>query len=357
MNNNENKSIDKLPDLSSFPTFEGLHYCDEVTELPNGHKSMNWQKFELFTDDEVQKISDAAAVLERFFDNVNRLEDAKAAFREFKSELESLNSNDSFAIATVDRRFRAYIFEWKLFIDHWKKYIDDGAQTRHWKDKSNAEKYIKAYQRLYKDITSEVYDSCEEYVLATAIRNHVVHANNAVYSSKIAPGDNKVFISRDELLAEIKVSTSQENIIRKQDKLIDLAVVAEKSLKAAEQVMEELLNFQIDDESSKAALVLLKANNKIVGAGIESDRWMIFHTAVVRWEPSFIQPASMQRVKNGEENSVQGSATSLPVMVPTMGVIPQYLNWKGYIAFSVLLSQLYESGKWQTLQKKYLGEE
>ena len=56
-----------------------------------------------------------------------------------------------------------------MFLDHWKKYIDDGAQTKHWKDQNGAEKYVTAYQRLYRDVTSSSYDSCNEYILATAI--------------------------------------------------------------------------------------------------------------------------------------------------------------------------------------------
>lgn len=142
--------VDELPDLSNLHPFNGLHYCDKETDLQNGRKSLNWVKCEIFTTEEVQSISDAASVLERLFDNLNRLDAAKDAYQEFKAELEGLTSNDSFALATVDRRFRAYVFEWKLFLDHWKKYIDDGAQTKYWKDQSESERYITAYQKLYK---------------------------------------------------------------------------------------------------------------------------------------------------------------------------------------------------------------
>lgn len=120
----EIKPVEKLPDLSDFHPFSGLHYCDGEAILPNGRRSLNWKKCELFSDEEIKSISNAATILERIFDNLNRLDAAKEAYQEFKAELESLLSNDQFAIATVDRRFRAYVFEWKLFLDHWKKYID-----------------------------------------------------------------------------------------------------------------------------------------------------------------------------------------------------------------------------------------
>lgn len=288
---------------------------------------------------------------------MNRLEAARETYQEFKTELESLVSNDSFALATVDRRFRAYVFEWKLFLDHWKKYIDDGAQTKHWKDLSGAEKYVAAYQKLYKDVTSATYDSCEEYVLATAIRNHVVHANNAVYSAQVGPDGNRVFISRDALLSESNISASQRDGIRKQGEMIDLAAVAGKSLKAAETVMEELLNFQIDNEIAEAALTLLNANAKIVEAGIKSDRWMIFKPGEVQWEPSLTQSITMQRVKDEAGNPVEEPGITMPLMTPAVGLSYQYLNWQGYIAFAGYLNHLYESGKWQDMQERYLKEE
>lgn len=346
--------VDELPDLSNLHPFNGLHYCDKETSLPNGRKSLNWVRCEIFTADEVRSISEAAAVLERLFDTLNRLDAAKDAYQEFKTELESLVSNDSFALATVDRRFRAYVFEWKLFLDHWKKYIDDGAQTKYWKDQSGAEKYIAAYQTLYNDVTSATYDSCEEYVLATAIRNHVVHANNALYGAHVAPDGNKVFISRDALLSESNISASQRTVIEKQDEMIDLAVVAEKSLKAAEAVMKELLNFQIDNENTEAALSLINANAKIAEAGIKSDRWMIFKPGEVQWEPSLTQSVTMMRVKDEDGNPVEEPGITMPLMSPAVGLTYQYLNWQGYIAFAGYLKHLYESGKWQEIQNRYL---
>ncbi len=349
--------MDELPDLSNLHPFNGLHYCDAETPLPNGRKSLNWVKCDLFSVEEVQSIDDAASVLERFFDNLNRLDAAKDAYQEFKSELESLVSNDSFALATVDRRFLSYVFEWKLFLDHWKKYIDDGAQTKHWKDQSGTEKYIAAYQKLYSDVTSSTYDSCEEYVLATAIRNHVVHANNAVYSSHIGPDGNRVFISRDALLSESNISASQRDVIKRQNDLIDLAVVAEKSLKAAETIMEELINFQIDNENAEAALTLLNANAKIAEAGIKSDRWMIFKPGEVQWEPSLTQSVTMQRVKDDAGNPVDGPAITMPLMTQAVGLTYQYLNWQGYIAFAGYLKHLYENSKWQEIQDRYLKAE
>ncbi len=60
-------TVDELPDLSGFKPLNGLHYCDKEETLPDGHLRLNWQKCNLFSDDEVQKISESASVLERLF--------------------------------------------------------------------------------------------------------------------------------------------------------------------------------------------------------------------------------------------------------------------------------------------------
>lgn len=36
--------VDELPDIPNLHPFNGLHYCDGETTLPNGRKSLNWQK-------------------------------------------------------------------------------------------------------------------------------------------------------------------------------------------------------------------------------------------------------------------------------------------------------------------------
>lgn len=246
--------VDKLPEIKG-RMISGICYATEVEAISPENKRIHWKQCELFSEEECHTVGKAAKVLERLFDNLFRLNAAKDAYTEFKEELNALCSNDPFVMATVDRRFRAFIFEWKMFLDHWKKYIDDGAQTKFWKCESEdevaeAQKYIKGYQQLYKDVTSATYDSCDEYVLANAIRNHITHANNAINSSYVGPEGNAVFITKRHFLTDTKISASQRAVVEKCDDLIDLAVVAEKTLEATEQIMEELLNYQMDTDNS-----------------------------------------------------------------------------------------------------------
>lgn len=295
------EQVENLPEIkASFPS--GICYADNETTLPNGKKQINWTRCDIFPPEEIDTISKAARILERLFDNLYRLDAAKDAFVEFDTELKSLCSNDSFAIATVDRRLRAYLFEWRLFLDHWKKYIDNGAQTVYWSDKKDAEKYIKAYQKLYKDVTTDAYENYPEYVHATAIRNHVAHAEKAINYEDIGLFGNAVYISKEVLLRSMHISKSAQEVIEKQSEKIDLRIVAEKSLKAAEKIMEQLMDFQIDEENAAAAISLLNAHKKIEAAGIVSEWWMISRQDEVHWEPSMTQSVTAYRIKdeNGE---------------------------------------------------------
>lgn len=329
-------------------------YTDKVEMLPDGKKRFYWKKCDLFTPAEVEDIYSASVVIGRLFENLFRLDAARDAFREFEDDLKSLSSNDPFAIATVDRRLRSYLFEWRLFLDHWKKYIDDGAQTVYWTDKTGSDKYVKAYQKYYADVTRNAYESCPEYVLATAIRNHVAHAQNAINSNDIGPAGNRVYISRDALLKELKKGKTQEETIKRQPELIDLYVVAKKSLEAAEMVMDQLLDFQIDKEYISAAVMLLKAKAKIDESGIVSDSWMIRKMGEIKLEQ--VQTVKLHRVKDDKGNPVNDKPIELPLMVETTNVLIQPLNWEAYSAFASVVVHKFETGEWKEVQGKYLSD-
>lgn len=351
--------INQLPEITG-RMISGIYYATEVEAISPENKRIHWNKCDLFSENEYRAIGNAAKVLERLFDNLFRLNATKEAYIEFKEELQSLRSNDPSAMETVDRRFRAFVFEWKKFLDHWKKYIDDGAQTKYWKCESVEEtaekqKYIMGYQQLYKDVTTDTYDNCEEYVLASAIRNHITHANNAINSSHVGLEGNAVFITKHHLLTDSKISASQRAVIEKCDDLIDLAVVAEKTLEATEHIMEELLNYQIDNEYIDASLILVQAHQKIVEAGIASDQWLIVNPEEPKWEPSKTQSIIAKRIKDKNGNPVDEKPLMLPIMTTTVNMMYQHLNWIGYDALAKKFIQLYQSEEWKTMREKYMS--
>ena len=190
--------------------------------------------------------------------------------------MHGIQSDNRFNIARVDRRFRAYVMEWRLFLDHWKKYIDDGAQTKSWDDGEVKQQYIADFQKLYVDITTDAYENCSEYVIAYAIRNHVSHAANCIYAAHVGHDGNKVAISRDALLSEHNVSASQREVIEKQEEYIDLEWVADGSMSAMQTVMETLIGYQIDYDVVNATIALVGAYERILKAGIDAHLWMYF---------------------------------------------------------------------------------
>ena len=251
-------------------------FCYGVVNEINQHRGLTWKQCHLFNAEEKEAILQAVPILHAFLANLERLEATKETYTEFKNELHSLRSNNRFIISRVDRRFRAYVMEWRLFLDHWKKYIDDGAQTESWPDDEEKQKYIEDFQKLYADTTMKAYENCPEYVIAYTIRNHVSHAANCVYAAHVGYDGNRVAISRDALLSEHKISKSQREVVEKQDDYIDLEWVADGSMSAMQTVMETLIGYQIDSNVVNATVALVGAYERIKEAGIDAHFWMYF---------------------------------------------------------------------------------
>ena len=350
--------VDQLPDLSGFKSnLDGLCYCSSEETLPDGRLSLKWEQCKIFTPEEVERIEKAAVVMERLFENLFRLDAAKEAFQEYKDQLKFTTSGHSSERAVADRRFRAFILEWKLFLDHWKNYIENGAQTKYWADKSDAEKYIAAYKLLYKDLIDEA-EKCDAFVVAWAIRNHVAHADNAISWFPVDQNGAKALIAKSVLLERCNADRRaqwQKDAIERQPDMIDLTAVGEQALAEADKIMEGLLQFQIDDDNTAAAVTLLKAQTRIEEAGIKADRWMIFFNNGLEWTLGQ-EVGVIQRVADENGEPVNEEAKKVNVMVPGMKLSYRALNWIGYVAFAGYFSHLVKSEKWKTLQEKYRKE-
>lgn len=262
--------------LEKSDELKGLCYGIISEVDAQGNRGIVWKQCDLFTNEETQAIRKAAEILSVFFDNLERLDAIQEAYQEFLEELRSARSDSRFVIALIDRRFRAFVMEWRLFLDHWKKYIDDGAQIRSREQGAEKEEYIRKFKELYSKTTTEHYDNCDSYVIAHAIRNHVVHANRSIYHAHISLDGNRVYISRDALLSETNISASQREVLLRQNKEIDLVKIATESLKAAEEIMDELIRYQIDRDVIDATIALTGTFQRIATAGITAHIWMFF---------------------------------------------------------------------------------
>lgn len=333
-----------------------MAYFTQTGNTPDGHKQFAFHGCKLFDEAETGRIKESVSVLNRYFTNLDRLNGVKDAYQEFKDELKNLDSRNPRSKSTVDRRFRAFILEWKLFLDHFDRYISDGAQTVYWKGVSDEAKaqYLAAFRNYFNDVKDPRHQS-DAFNLAAVIRNHVQHANDAIDYTDW----KKVFISRDKLLNDERVNASQKAALQKQQEFIDLEIVADGAVEVIEKIHEQLLNFMVDSDTAEAALTLLNAHKRILEAGVKSDRWVICGM-------SEFELVDRETGKTITENQ-EADPDYIPFELETglvknnftigrkMVYIP--LNWPAYIAFAGLLGNLWKRGVWRDIQKKYFGVE
>lgn len=212
-------------------------------------------------------------------------------------------------------------------------------------------KYVVVFAKVFKAITTETYESYEEYVLATAIRNHVSHAFNAI--DRVDYNVKKVYIDRDRILTSHKVSASQKKVLENQDCHIDLEKVADGSLVAVEHVNDEFLNFMIDSEVTEAAATLLSAYAEIQKTGLEAKRWIICEFGFIEWMPSKDQYVILTRVADENGVPIEPDEIHLPLMVPGTQMHFNSLNWSAYITFGSYITSLWKKGYWKILQEKH----
>lgn len=325
-------------------------------QTPEGHNQLGFHGCKLFNEEETSAIKSSVAVLKRYFTNLDRLDGVKDAYQEFKDELKNLDSGNPRSKATVDRRFRAFILEWKLFLDHFDRYIRDGAQTDYWKNVSEADKvqYLDAFRRYFNDVKDPQQQS-DAFNLAAVIRNHVQHANDAIDRTDW----KRVYIRRDNLLNDDRVNANQRSALLKQPEYIDLETVADGAVAVIEKIHEQLLNFMVDAETAEAALTLVNAHNRIEDAGIKSDRWVICGMS----EFELVDRETGRTITEIQDEDPEyipfeletGIVKSNFTIGTKMAYIP--LNWPAYIAFAGLLGNLWKKGVWKDIQQKYFGFE
>ena len=346
-----------MPDISDLkPHIHGMAYLIEEGLADDGvHKRFSFHQCALFNSEETEEIKAAADVLGRFFTNLNRFEGVKESYQEFKDELQKMDERSG--KITVDRRFRAYIMEWKLFIDHFEFFIKSGAQTKHWEDDAWKETYLRAFQKYFDDVTHEAFDSNDSYKLAQAVRNHVSHAYDAV--DWINYVRRKVYIDRDKVIGSLNKGIEQRKALERQEKKIDLEWLADECLKVLTEVYEKLMNFLVLDlEVIPAVNVMLNANKRIEEAEIKATHWMICEFGEMEWRVSETQFVTLTRVADENGNSIDPpEEIKLPQMVPGAKMEYRSLNWPAYLGLAGLIGRLHRDGLWIELEKKYFGYE
>lgn len=308
------------------PILNGIYYFKR-----NGNQ-VTPVKCRLFNYEEEFRIETAVHIMDRLFGNLNRSVAAGEAFDEFIEETSKPNSDNPFAREIVDRRFRSFIFEWKLYTEHWKKYIyelDDSAYL---------DEFVAGYKDLFKQLMDYAYKN-SDFVLAHVIRNYISHANDAIHHSHIDGKNNQFFAKRDILIAFLNESIgkakgkqktnleSQLSLIQGQEELLDLAVVAEKAMDQLRIIETALMNYQLEPQTLQSINILLDAKRKIDEAGIENDLWEILRPEpVIMTDHSSVNSITMETTIHGEKIR--------------QTIYRKRMNWIGYEAMASYVTNI-----------------
>ncbi len=287
----------------------------------------------LFRDDELFRIGTAVLIMERLFKNLGRSEAVKEAYKEFFAETKKPSGGNPYEVETVDRRFRSFIFEWKLYTEHWKVYLFDLKESV-WPDE-----FVVGYQDLYKKLMDKAFKN-SDFVIAHILRNYVSHANDAINYSHVDGENNQFGIYRASLESFLQDSIEktsnnrrkeklrgQLNILKKQGEQIDLSIVADKAMAWMEKCEKTLLDYQVTEpQLLQACNILTQSKQRIDEADIQSNVWELWSLQPMYLDHQGFHSLSLQANIDGQE------------------IIYTYyrnrLNWIGYKAIIGYLMRL-----------------
>ena len=300
------------------PCREGIYYFTK-----NGNQ-VNPIRCSIFSDDELIRINFSILIMERLFKNLRRSEAVNAAYKEFRDEAKKPSGENPYEIEEVDRRFRAFLFEWKLYTEHWKAYILDLNESV-W-----PYEFIAGYQTLNKKLMHEAF-TCSDFVIAHILRNYVSHANAAIDDSHVDGRGTKFSIYRATLEKFLqgticratgkkrKELQSQLCILQTQEELMDLATIADKAIAWQIAYEKALLDYQVvEPQLIQACNILMQAKQKIDESCIKSDVWEFWTLQPIYLDHQGLHSFTMQANINGQ--------------VVTYVYYRNRVNWIGYEA-------------------------
>ena len=117
--------------MDAFP-LRGLVYEEKILDAQPGERG-SLKQCTLFTEKEIEELIETISFMDKLFRNIERSIGVESAYNEFLYELQKLKTVDRYSVARVDRLFRVYVMEFRLFLDHWKKRIRGmGQSTRNY---------------------------------------------------------------------------------------------------------------------------------------------------------------------------------------------------------------------------------
>ena len=95
---------------------------------------------------------------------------------------------------------------------------------------------------VFKQITSEIYDTNEAYAMLCILRNYLVHSNDVVHGVHIGFDGLKIWTDRDIVLRDIEWSKAKKELLQRQEKKIDLLKVIKDSNDALNIIHDSMLS-------------------------------------------------------------------------------------------------------------------
>lgn len=318
--------MSKVEEYYLEPVLNGMYY------FRKDGRQVKPIKCTLFNEEEIFRISTSVQIMKRLFKNLDRSHAVQQAYSEFVEEAKKPNSENPYERAEVDRRFRAFIFEWKLYTEHWKNYIYDLDESVY------LDEFVAGYKDLYNKLMDAAYKD-EKFLTAHVIRNYASHANEVVTHSHIGD-ENEYYIGRDHLVKFLNANIEKTNGSRRKQQLedqknaivaheeyINLETVAKDAMEYIRQIETALMNYQMEPQTIQATLILTDAKRRIDDAGMESEIWeLLSPVPFMMIDHSSYQTLDLKAVIDGKEVS--------------QTIFRERLNWIGYQAIMDYLKQI-----------------
>ena len=240
-----------------------LIYITKEFRIPETKPIIQRNACDRLTLDETIRLGSAASIIGHHFYNFDRFGAVDGSYEEFFDACK-INNNDIHKGQIVERRARTFLFEFALYLDHYKTYI------------SHSDLDKDAYLKLYEDLTHDAYDGNIEYRLMFCFRNAATHCTDIV-TAKLEGEDNEYYeplVYRDILLSNKKLKAKdKEDLKAWPAKTISLTAVFSKAHSLLKGIHEKLVLFEIDDSTKSDCEFVLDCYGKV--CDIQSSSWAI----------------------------------------------------------------------------------
>lgn len=258
----------------------------EDAPVINGHKGQEMILDEVkdFSSATASRLQTAISHVTGIVESVYRINAANEAAAEFHETLSSLNSDNVERKLKAERRFRAYVLEFDMFLDYWESYIAHHKRI----DGTSDEKLVSDYKDLFKNLTHSAYDSHMEYQLMDMIRNQTAHVQSPVNRIHVGIDGNEIYSMRDILLSKCKSGENKKKILKAQPDEIALSPIVDVTRQCLEEIHAELIDFMLDDLAMTEFAVIKDFLDYIMSKDLLFAPWILMDDATAIPNPYHI---------------------------------------------------------------------